>query len=112
MLLMFGILHGTGSVEWPYPVARTALQYHERLNGAGYPQKLAGDDILLEARILAVADTVETMSSPRPNRPEMGLTKALEELKRTSSILYDSEVFKALVRLVELGKFKFQTLYN
>ena len=112
MLRVFGIHHGTGSVEWPYPVARTALQYHERLNGAGYPQKLADDDLLLEARILAVADTIETTSSPRPHRPEISLVKALEEIKLNSSALYNSQVEQALVRLVEQGKFKFQTLYN
>ncbi len=112
MLLMVGIIHDPGSVELPYPVAQTALQYHERLNGSGYPQKLAGDDILLEARILAVADTVETMSSPRPYRPAMGLAKALEEIKRNSSTLYDSEVVKAFVRLADRGKFRFQTRYN
>ncbi len=119
MLLMVGIIHDPGSVELPYPVAQTALQYHERLNGSGYPQKLAGDDILLEARIMAVADkvetmadTVETMSSPRPYRPAMGLAMALKEIKRNSGPLYDSEVAKALVRLVDRGKFRFQTSYN
>ena len=111
MLLLFGIIHDSGSVELPYPVARTALQYHEKLNGSGYPQKQTGDDILLEARILAVADTVETISSPGPYYPAMGLDKALEEIKRNGSTLYDSEVVKALVRLVQRGNFKFRTNY-
>lgn len=112
MLLLVGIIHDPGSVELPYPVAQTALQYNERLNGSGYPQKQAGDDILLEARILAVADTVETMSSPRPSRPAMGMDKALEEIKRSSSTLYDSEVVEAFGRLIDRGKFRFQTRYN
>jgi HD-GYP domain-containing protein (c-di-GMP phosphodiesterase class II) len=108
---LFGIIHDSGSVELPYPVARTALQYHEKLNGSGYPQKQTGDDILLEARILAVADTVETISSTGPYYPAMGLDKALEEIKRNGSTLYDSEVVKALVRLVQRGNFKFRTNY-
>ncbi len=112
MLLMVGIIQDTGTVETPYPVAQTAIQYNERLNGSGYPQKLAGDDILLEARILAVADTVETMSSPRPNRPAMSLAKALEEIKQNSRTLYDSEVVQALVRLVKRGNFGFKTSYD
>ncbi|MDO8491373.1 MAG: HD domain-containing phosphohydrolase, partial [Dehalococcoidia bacterium] len=112
MLLGVGIIHDPGSAGSPYPVAQTALQYHERLNGSGYPQRLPGDDILLEARILAVADAVETMSSPRPLRPAIGLAKALEEIKRNSSTLYDSEVVKAFARLVDQGQFRFQTRYD
>ena len=121
MLLMVGTIHDPGSVESPNPVPQTALQYQERLNGSGYPQKLAGDDILLQARILAVADAVETMadtvkttSSPRPHLPaaDLNLTKALEEIKRNSSTLNDSEVVGAFMRLVERGKFGFQTSYD
>ena len=111
MLLMFGIIRDSGLVELPYPVAQTAVQYNTKLNGSGYPQKLVGDDILLEARILAVADTMETISSPRPYHPAMGLDKALEEFKRNNSTLYDSEVVKALIRLVKRGNFRFRTHY-
>ena len=119
MLLTFGIIHDPDAAKLPYRVAQTALQYHERLNGSGYPQKLAGDDILLEARILAVADTVETMedtvktmSSPAHYRPGVGLAKALGELKRNSSTLNDSEAVKAFIRLANRGKFGFQTRYS
>jgi hypothetical protein len=111
MLLMFGIIRDSGLVELPYPVAQTAVQYNTKLNGSGYPQKLVGDDILLEARILAVADTMETISSPRPYQPAIRLDKALEEFKRNNSTLYDSEVVKALIRLVKRGNFKFRTHY-
>jgi hypothetical protein len=112
MLLIFGIIRDPDLAELPYPVAKTAIQYNKRLNGSGYPQKLAGDDILLEARIMAIADLVETMSSPRPNDPAMSLEKVLEEIKQSSSNLYDAEVVKALVRLVNQGNFKFRTIYN
>ena len=112
MLLIFGIIRDPALAELPYPVAKTAIQYNKRLNGSGYPQKLAGDDILLEARIMAIADLVETMSSPRPNDPAMSLEKVLEEIKQSSSNLYDAEVVKALVRLVNQGNFKFRTIYN
>jgi HD domain len=111
MLLMFDIIRDSGLGELPYPVAQTAVQYNTKLNGSGYPQKLVGDDILLEARILAVADTMETISSPRPYHPAMRLDQALEELKRNNSALYDSEVVKALIRLVKRGNFKFRTHY-
>ena len=111
MLLMFGIIRDSGLVEFPYPIAQTAVQYNTKLNGSGYPQKLVGDDILLEARILAVADTMETISSPRPYQPAMRLDKALEEFKRNNSTLYDSEVVKALIRLVKRGNFRFRTHY-
>ena len=66
------------TVEFPWPVCRAVLQHHERLNGSGYPQGLSGKDILLGARILAVADVVEAMSSHRPYRPSLGIDKALE----------------------------------
>jgi hypothetical protein len=111
MLLMFGIIRDSGLVEFPYPIAQTAVQYNTKLNGSGYPQKLVGDDILLEARILAVADTMETISSPRPYHQAMGLDKALDEFKRNNSTLYDSEVVKALIRLVKRGNFRFRTHY-
>ena len=81
-------------------------------------KKLAGTDMLLKARILAVAGVVETMadtvkrtSLPRPHRPPKDLAKALEEIKRNGSTLYDSEVVKAFVRLGDRGKFRFRTHY-
>ena len=75
-------------------------QHHERLNGSGYPQGLKGEAILLEARILAVADVVEAMSSHRPYRPALGLEQALAELESGAGQLYDAEVVNACVRLM------------
>lgn len=77
------------------------------MNGSGYPQGLSGKDILLEARILGVADIVENMASPRPNRPAIGLDKALEEIEKNKGILYDLCVVGACVRLFKDRKFEF-----
>lgn len=86
-------------VEFPWPVADVALQHHERIDGSGYPQGLRGDSILLEARIMAVADVVEAMCSHRPYRPALGIDRALEEISRGSGRLYDAEAVKACVHL-------------
>ena len=67
-------------IEFPWPVAQAILQHHERLNGSGYPSGLKGEEIVLEARILAVADVVEAMTNHRPYRPALGVDKALEEI--------------------------------
>jgi PAS domain S-box-containing protein/putative nucleotidyltransferase with HDIG domain len=82
------------------PVAEIVRQHHERMNGSGYPQGLKGDQILPEAKILAVADVLESMASYRPYRPALGIDKALAELETNSGKLYDPEVVSALVRLV------------
>jgi PAS domain S-box-containing protein/putative nucleotidyltransferase with HDIG domain len=82
-------------IEFAWPVARAVLQHHERWNGSGYPHGLRGEDILLEARILAVADVMEAMASHRPYRPSVGLDKALDEISKNSGILYDPAVAKA-----------------
>jgi len=111
MLLMFGVIRDPDLAELPYPVAKTATQYNQRLNNSGYPQKLAGDNMLLEARIMAVADMAETMTSPKPHRSAISLPKAMEDLKWSSIALYDTEVVKALTRLVKRGNFKFRTHY-
>jgi len=87
-------------IDFPWPVTRVVLQHHERLNGSGYPEGLSGDDIILEARILGVADVVEAMSSHRPYRPSLGLDCALEEIKQGSGILYDSGVVAACLKLL------------
>lgn len=86
-------------VEFPWPIGQIILQHHERLDGSGYPQGLSGAEILLEARIIAVADVVEAMASHRPYRPALGIEKALEEITRGKGILYDSEVADVCVRL-------------
>ncbi len=96
------------SVDFPYPVAQIVYQHHERINGSGYPQGLPGDKILLEAKILAVADVVEAMSSPRPYRPALGLTISLSEINKNKNILYDPTVVHICTRLFQTKKFAFQ----
>lgn len=95
------------SVEFPWPVAQIVLQHHERINGTGYPQGLSGEGILKEARIVGVADVVETMSSHRPYRPSMGLDKALDEISAKKGILYDPEAVDACLTLIEEKHFEF-----
>lgn len=86
-------------VEFPWPIIQIVLQHHERLDGSGYPQGLKGEEILLEARILAVADIVEAMASHRAHRPALGIGKALEEITCSKGILYDPEVVDACLKL-------------
>jgi HD-GYP domain-containing protein (c-di-GMP phosphodiesterase class II) len=95
------------NVEFPWPVAQIVLQHHERLNGTGYPQGLSGEGILKEARIVGVADVVETMSSHRPYRPSIGLSKALEEISANKGILYDPDVVDACLVLMGEKRFEF-----
>ena len=95
-------------IDFPWPVAQIVLQHHERMNGSGYPQGIKGDEILLEARILAVADVVEAMSSHRPYRPALGTEKALEEIIQNRDSLYDSEVVDACLRLFKDKGFQFK----
>jgi len=93
--------------ELPYPVALAVLQHHERVDGSGYPQGLAADDIVPEASILAVADVVEAMSSHRPYRPALGLDLALEEISDGAGTRYDADVVDACMAVFALGGFKF-----
>jgi len=94
-----------GPIELPWPVAQIVLQHHERMDGSGYPQGLSGEEILLEARILAVADVVEAMASDRPYRSARGIDKALEEISRNKGVLYDPEVVDACLKLFTEKKF-------
>ncbi|MDQ6982506.1 MAG: HD domain-containing phosphohydrolase, partial [Mariprofundus sp.] len=94
-------------IEFPWPVADIAHQHHERLDGSGYPQGLKGDEICLEARIVAVADVVEAMSSHRPYRAGLGIEAALAEIKRGRSSIYDAAVVDACQRLFAENKFSF-----
>jgi len=94
------------SIDFSYPVAEIVLQHHERLNGSGYPQGLKSENILLEAKIIGVADVVEAMSSHRPYRPALGIDKALEEISQNSGILYDQEVVDACIKLFKKKGFK------
>jgi len=94
-------------IDFSYPVAQIVLQHHERINGTGYPRGLKGEDILLEARILGVADVVEAMSSHRPYRPALGIDAALEDISKNKGILYDPEVVDACLKLFKEEGFKF-----
>ena len=87
------------NVESPWPLAQIVYQHHERMNGSGYPRNLKGDEILIEARIMAVADVVESMASHRPYRPTLGIEAALEEIEKNKGILYDAAVVDACLRL-------------
>jgi len=92
----YDILKG---IDFPWPIAQMVLQHHERLDGSGYPQGLKGDDILLEARILSVADVVEAMSSHRPYRPGLGIEVALAEITKQRGIYFDPAVVDACLAL-------------
>jgi len=86
-------------IEFPWPVARMVIEHHERINGSGYPRGLTGDNLLLESRILAIADVVEAMGSHRPYRASLGIEPALEEIEKNKGILYDIDVADACLRL-------------
>ena len=94
-------------VKFSWPIAEMILQHHERLDGSGYPLGLKGEAIIYEARILAVADVIEAMSSHRPYRPARGVEPALEEIRRNRGRYYDPEAVDACLRLFEQGKFRF-----
>ncbi|MFQ5574785.1 MAG: HD domain-containing phosphohydrolase, partial [Terriglobia bacterium] len=86
-------------IDFPWPVAETMYQHHERMDGSGYPRKLSGAELLVEARILAVADVVEAMCSHRPYRPTLGLDAALDEIAKGRGTLYDERVADACLAL-------------
>jgi len=92
-------------IEFSWPVAEIVYQHHERWDGSGYLRGLKGDEILLEARILAVADVVEAMSSHRPYRPARAIEEALKEILRNRGKLYDPDVVDACIRLFREKKF-------
>jgi HD-GYP domain-containing protein (c-di-GMP phosphodiesterase class II) len=94
-------------IDFPWPVADMILQHHERLDGSGYPSHLQGDAILLGARILAVADTVEAMQSHRPYRPGLGVDAALATIGTGRGILFDPDVVDACTRVCREGGFHF-----
>ena len=103
-LLGYEILKG---IDFPWPVAQIVLQHHERMNGSGYPSGLSDEDIIIEARILAVADVVEAMASHRPYRVALGIDKALEEISQKMGVLYDSKVVDACLKLFKDKGFNF-----
>jgi PAS domain S-box-containing protein len=95
------------NIDFGYPIANIVMQHHERENGSGYPKGLIGSDIMLEAKIIAVADVVEAMSSHRPYRPSHGIKKALEEIESNKNILYDSVAVDACIKIIKNKIFKF-----
>jgi putative nucleotidyltransferase with HDIG domain len=95
-------------IDFPWPIAQMVLQHHERVDGSGYPQGLSGEEILIEAKILGVADVVEAMSSHRPYRPALGIDKALEEIKKNKGIFYDPRVADVCLKLFSKKGFKFE----
>ncbi len=87
------------SIEFPWPVGRMILQHHERLDGSGYPGGISGEDIILEARIIAVADIVDSMTSDRPWRKALPIATALEEIKNHKNTKYDAAVVDACIEI-------------
>ena len=96
------------TIEFPWPVATIVLQHHERMDGSGYPFGLKGKDILLEARILAVADVIEAMATHRPYRPALSVEEALKEISRNKGKLYDPKVAAACIKVFLEKKFKLE----
>ena len=102
----YDILKG---VESSWPLAEMVFQHHERIDGSGYPRGLKGEEILIEARILAVADVVEAMASYRPYRPALGINAALEEIEKNAGVLYDKEVADGCLRLFRDHRFQLES---
>jgi putative nucleotidyltransferase with HDIG domain/PAS domain S-box-containing protein len=100
----YSILKGA---EFPWDISKMIYQHHERIDGSGYPQGIHGNEIMLEARIIAVADVVEAMASYRPYRPALGIEAALNEIAKYSGTLFDTDVVAACQKLFAEGKFAF-----
>ena len=92
-----------GMMDFPQRVRQTVLQHHERMDGSGYPSCIKGQDLLLESRILVVADVVDAMQSHRPYRAALTLSQTLEEIVSHSNVLYDSQVVDTVVDLSFVG---------
>ena len=95
-------------IDFPWPVDQIVMQHHEKIDCSGYPQGLAGKEIILEARILCVADVVESIDSHRPYRPGLGIDTALEEITKNRGILYDQNVVDACLTLFKEKNFQYQ----
>ena len=94
------------NIELPWSIAEFVYQHHERIDGSGYPRRLSGNEITLEARILSVADVVEAMASHRPYRPALGIEMALEEISQNRGDLYAPTVVDACLGLFRNNGFK------
>ena len=97
-------------IHFPWNIAQSILQHHERLDGSGYPNGIKGDVICLEARIIGVSDTVEAMSSDRPYRKGKGIQAALREIQDGAGQLFDSEIVNACVQVFEHDAYAFPIL--
>jgi len=93
--------HILKNIEFMYPVAQIVRQHHEKMDGSGYPWGLSGDDILIESRVITVADVVEAMATDRPYRPSLGMAETLKEIEQGAGTLYDPEVVNACLKLFE-----------
>jgi len=96
------------AIEFPWPIAEIVLEHHERIDASGYPQGLSDNNILLEARILAVADVVEAISSHRPYRPAYSLEYTLEEISKNKGVIYDADVVDICLKLFKEKGFRFE----
>lgn len=96
------------TIDFPWPIAEIVLQHHERLDGSGYPRGLKDGEIRIEARIIGLADVVESMGSHRPYRPTLGMERALSEIRKNRGILYDPGVVDACLALFENNRFAFE----
>ncbi len=96
------------SIYFPWPIAKIVYQHHERINGTGYPLGLKGDKILLEAKIIGISDVVEAMTFKRPYRKGLGINKALDEIMKNKSKLYDEDISNLCFEVFRKGKFKFK----
>lgn len=97
------------NIEFEWPVAQIVYQHHEKMDGSGYPLGLTGKDLLMESKILGVADVVEAMASHRPYRPGLGIDKALEEVSQKRDILYDPQVVDACLRVFKEKGFRLES---
>ncbi|MDP2839294.1 MAG: HD domain-containing phosphohydrolase, partial [Syntrophales bacterium] len=95
-------------VDFPAPIAQIVYQHHEKMDGSGYPLMISGDQIILEARIITVADVVEAMAGHRPYRPALGIEKALHEIHIGRGVVYDAEVADACISLFSTNRFHFE----
>jgi HD-GYP domain-containing protein (c-di-GMP phosphodiesterase class II) len=95
------------TLDLPWPIAQIVRQHHERMDGSGYPDGLTGNEIITEAKILAVADVVEAIASHRPYRPAYGVEKALEEISLNRGILYDTESVDSCIKMFKEKGFQF-----
>jgi len=97
-------------IVFPWPIARIILEHHEKMDGSGYPNGLVGENILLESKIITVADVVEAMASHRPYRPALGIDAALAEIEKNKGTLYDTDAVDACLRLFREKGFKLSIL--